>query len=149
MKRTLIVALIAVAVFISIKTLGPIIGQKFTPSIHILDPIMASNLGLLLVISTLTQAGLLILVINSTCGNLEATLLGLGAGLLIILPIATTDLENIIKEAMNTQSYTLVTAETKGKESPLTQKLIVGRKEILVSTKIATELSKHFPIIKK
>lgn len=145
-KSILITAIVIVGIAIAISTIGPIIGQKFTPSLHLLDSQMATEAGKIITITTLSQIGLLILVLRRSYTPVRSILLGVAAGALLVFPLALKELNNTLEKAITERAYRIVTDDTNPNEGQNTySKLIVDSKELLLPQEIITKLKEKFP----
>jgi hypothetical protein len=144
-RLLLSLALIGVAILITIKTIGPIIGKNFTPNLFILNGEMATEAGTIIALVALVQLGFLILVLNNKYSGLKSTLLGLGAGFLLIIPIALKDLDGILKMAIEGGSYKIVpTVQAQGVSS-VTDTLLVDGKKLPIPKEISKLLLDKYP----
>lgn len=154
--KSLAIYLIALplAVLISITTLSGPVGRLLTPNVFILDPLMAKEYAKIVLLTCFAQLGLLILVAKKQLNAIRSILLGIGAALLLIVPLAIRELDTILKNVMNQRIYTLLNNEGLNYEisqnnevevSHKIVKLIVDGREIPIPEDIANKLIRNFP----
>jgi hypothetical protein len=143
-----------VAVLISITTLSEPVGRLLTPNVFILDPLMAKEYAKIVLLTCFAQFSLLILVAKKQLNAIRSILLGIAAGLLLIVPLAIRELDTILKNVMNQRIYTLLNNEglnyeisqaNKVEVSHKIVKLIVDGREIPIPEDIANKLIRNFP----
>lgn len=145
-KTILIAVVTIIGIGITISTMGPVVGQKFTPSLHSLDAQMATEGGKIITITALSQIGLLILVLRRSYGTVKSVLFGVAAGALLVFPLALKELNSTLEKAIMERSYRIVADTPDSNGGPVTySKLIVGSKELLLPQEIITTLKEKFP----
>jgi hypothetical protein len=142
-----LVTLGGIVLIISFQTLRPIVIRSYTPNLQILDPQMALESGSLILGSIIIQLGLLALVLLKGYTNVKATLLGVGAGILLILPLTLKELDKVIGKAIETRDYSILEVDQSESPEGDIKTLIVEGQRMPVPTEMANKLQKLYPAL--
>jgi len=142
-----LVTLGGIVLIISFQTLRPIVIRSYTPNLQILDPQMALESGSLILGSIIIQLGLLALVLLKGYTNMKATLLGVGAGILLILPLTLKELDKVIGKAIETRDYNILEVDQSESPEGDIKTLIVEGQRMPVPTEMANKLQKLYPTL--